>query len=44
MSDYKHGEMDITEHTSTFAGFIKGTVILCVVCTVVLVGMAIFLT
>ncbi len=23
MSDHKHGEMDVTEHEKTFAGFIK---------------------
>ena len=38
-----HPAMDYAEHNRTYAGFIKGTIGLIVVCVLILVGMAAFL-
>jgi len=38
-----HPAMDYKEHISTYDGFIKGTVILVVLVTLILLGMLIFL-
>jgi Bacterial aa3 type cytochrome c oxidase subunit IV len=39
-----HPAMDYHEHTRTYAGFIRGTVILTVLVGLILVGMLVFLT
>ena len=39
-----HPAMDYNEHTRTYAGFIRGTVILSVLVAAILIGMLIFLT
>ncbi len=38
-----HPAMDYPEHTRTYAGFIRGLVVLCLFVTVLLLGMLIFL-
>ena len=38
-----HPAMDYPEHSRTYAGFLKGTVALCVFVALLLVGMLIFL-
>lgn len=40
MSEHKHGDMDITEHEKTFAGFIKVSVWVAVVSILILVFLA----
>ena len=35
--------MDYAEHNRTYAGFIRGSVILCVVVAIILLGMLVFL-
>lgn len=42
MADYKHGEMDITEQTKTFNGFVKFTTWSVAVIFFVLLFLAIF--
>lgn len=42
MSDHKHGEMDITTHEATFAGFLGWTKIVTIVAICVLIFLAIF--
>jgi hypothetical protein len=38
-----HHAMDYPEHIRTYHGFVKGTVILVVLCALILLGMLIFL-
>ena len=38
-----HKAMDYPQHLGTYSAFLKGSVILCVVVAVILVGMLIFL-
>lgn len=38
-----HPAMDYKEHTRTYEGFLRGTVILVVLCVLLLIGMALFL-
>ena len=38
-----HKAMDYPEHIRTYGGFIRGTVVLCVLVTLILVGMLVFL-
>jgi Bacterial aa3 type cytochrome c oxidase subunit IV len=38
-----HKAMDYAEHTRTYAGFIRGSVILSVIVAAILIGMLIFL-
>ena len=38
-----HPAMDYAEHNRTYAGFIRGSVILCVVVAIILLGMLVFL-
>ena len=38
-----HPAMDYPEHRRTYAGFIRGTVILTVLCVLLLLGMLVFL-
>jgi hypothetical protein len=38
-----HPAMDYPEHYRTYAGFIKGSIALIVVCALILIGMAVFL-
>ncbi|MDP5305905.1 aa3-type cytochrome c oxidase subunit IV [Paracoccus spongiarum] len=40
VSDHKHGEMDITAHQKTFAGFIRMAIWVVVVSILVLIFMA----
>lgn len=40
MSDYKHGEMDITEQEKTYGGFIKTIVIVTVLSLATLIFLA----
>lgn len=42
MSEYKHGEMDITEQEKTFAGFIKVSIWVVVISFAILIFLAIF--
>ena len=42
MSDYKHGEMDITEHEKTFEGFIRWSKNVAIFSICVLIFLAIF--
>jgi hypothetical protein len=42
--DYKHGEMDISEHERTFSGFIRWSVNIAIVCIVIVLFLAIFAT
>jgi hypothetical protein len=42
MSEYKHGEMDITEHEKTFAGFVTWSKNVAIVSILVLIFLAIF--
>ena len=42
MSDHKHGEMDITSHEKTFAGFITWSKNVAIACIAVLIFLAIF--
>jgi hypothetical protein len=44
MAEYKHGEMDITEQTKTFDGFMKFVTYAVAVIVVLIVLMAIFIT
>jgi hypothetical protein len=41
MAEYEHGSMDVTEQEKTFAGFIKGAVLVFVFTTLVLIVLAI---
>lgn len=38
-----HPAMDYPEHDRTYAGFIRGAVILCVLVAIILLGMLVFL-
>jgi Bacterial aa3 type cytochrome c oxidase subunit IV len=38
-----HPAMDYNEHTRTYGGFIRGTIVLCVLVALLLLGMLIFL-
>jgi Bacterial aa3 type cytochrome c oxidase subunit IV len=38
-----HPAMDYHEHTRTYEGFIRGTIVLCVLVAMILLGMLIFL-
>jgi Bacterial aa3 type cytochrome c oxidase subunit IV len=38
-----HKAMDYPEHQRTYAGFLRGTVVLCVVVALLLIGMLVFL-
>ena len=38
-----HPAMDYAEHNRTYAGFIRGAVVLCVVVAIILLGMLVFL-
>ncbi len=38
-----HEAMDYREHIRTYEGFLRGTVVLTVLCAVILLGMLIFL-
>ena len=38
-----HPAMDYKEHTRTYAGFIRGSIVLLVLCALLLIGMRIFL-
>ena len=40
MADYKHGSMDVTEQEKTFAGLMKGAVLVSIVTIVVLIFLA----
>jgi hypothetical protein len=40
MADYKHGSMDTTEQEKTFAGLMKGAVLVSIVTIVVLIFLA----
>lgn len=42
MSDYKHGEMDVTEHEKTFEGFLKASTRVVILSFAVLIFLAIF--
>ncbi len=42
--DYKHGEMDTSEQEKTFAGFMRWTVNIAIVCIVIVIFLAIFAT
>jgi len=42
MSDYKHGEMDISEHEKTFEGFMNASTKVAIVSIAVLIFLAIF--
>ena len=42
MADYKHGEMDITEHEKTFAGFVRWSKNVAIFSICVLIFLAIF--
>ncbi len=42
MSEHVHGEMRIHDQEKTFAGFVKGGIILAEICIAVLVFLAIF--
>lgn len=44
MADHKQGEMDITEQTKTYEGFIKATTYMVVFLIILAVFMAVFLT
>lgn len=44
MADHKHGEMDITEQTATFEGFVKFTTWTVIAILGVLVFLAVFAT
>ncbi len=44
MAEFKHGEMDITEQTKTFNGFVKATMWVVTLILILLVLMAIFIT
>ena len=41
MAEYEHGSMDVTEQKKTFAGLMKGAVLVCVVSALVLIFLAI---
>jgi hypothetical protein len=43
--DFKDGHpaMDYREHERTYAGFIRGTIVLSVIVAIILIGMALFL-
>jgi Bacterial aa3 type cytochrome c oxidase subunit IV len=38
-----HPAMDYPEHNRTYAGFLRGTVVLCVLVALLLLGMLVFL-
>jgi hypothetical protein len=38
-----HPAMDYREHVRTYSGFLKGTIVLVVLCALILLGMLIFL-
>ncbi len=38
-----HPAMDYKEHTRTYEGFIRGSIVLLVLCALLLIGMRIFL-
>ncbi|MFM2422207.1 MAG: Bacterial aa3 type cytochrome c oxidase subunit, partial [Pseudomonadota bacterium] len=42
--DFKDGHpaMDYREHERTYAGFIRGTIVLTVICALILIGMALY--
>lgn len=42
MSDHKHGEMDITTHEKTFAGFITWSKNVAIVSILIIIFLAIF--
>ncbi|WP_375689149.1 aa3-type cytochrome c oxidase subunit IV [Pseudooceanicola sp. LIPI14-2-Ac024] len=42
MAEYKHGEMDITEHEKTFEGFIKAAIWVAGISIFTLIFLAIF--
>ncbi len=42
MADHKHGEMDISVHEKTFAGFMNWVKNVAIVCILVLIFLAIF--
>lgn len=42
--DYKHGEMDTTEHEKTFDGFMRWSMNVAIVSIVIVIGLAIFAT
>ena len=42
MSDHKHGEMDVTEHEKTFAGFVTWSKNVAIFSIAVLIFLAIF--
>ncbi len=42
MADHKHGEMDISVHEKTFAGFMTWVKNVAIVCILVLIFLAIF--
>jgi hypothetical protein len=41
MAEYEHGSMDTTEQQKTFAGLMKGAVLVCTVTALVLILLAI---
>ncbi|MEE8456174.1 MAG: aa3-type cytochrome c oxidase subunit IV [Limibaculum sp.] len=41
MAEYEHGSMDVTEQQKTFAGLMKGTVLVAVFTALVLILLAI---
>jgi hypothetical protein len=43
-NDYKPGEMDITEQEKTFAGFMRWSVNIGIVCILIVIFLAIFAT
>ncbi len=44
MADHKHGDMDITDHEKTFAGFMSWVTWTVVVILLLIIWMAIFIT
>ncbi|MBY4893756.1 cytochrome C oxidase subunit IV [Jannaschia sp. EhC01] len=42
--DYKHGEMDTSEQEKAFAGFMKMSTNVAIVCIVIVIGLALFAT
>jgi hypothetical protein len=43
-SDYKHGEMDISAQEKTFAGFMRFSTNVVIICLLIVIGLAIFAT
>ncbi len=41
-NNYKHGEMDVTDHHKTFEGFVRWSIRVAVICIAIIIFLAIF--